>query len=65
VSCSNPLIITADPNGENGNNPTGIVPRRLLYPISERQSNPEAYQAAIDAQGGHLLDDDIWVFPSN
>ncbi len=57
--------ITPNPNGENGLNPSGIVPRRLLYPISERQANPDAYQAAIDAQGGHLLDDDIWVFPSN
>ena len=57
--------ITPDPNGENGNDPSGIVPRRLLYPISERQANPVEYQAAIDAQGGHLLDDDIWVFPRN
>ncbi|MFI8379304.1 SusD/RagB family nutrient-binding outer membrane lipoprotein [Leeuwenhoekiella sp. NPDC079379] len=57
--------LTADPNGENGNNPSGIIPRRLLYPISERQANPNAYEAAINAQGGHLLDDDIWVFPRN
>lgn len=55
--------LTPDPNGENGNNPSGIIPRRLLYPITERQSNPNAYEAAIQAQGGHLLDDDIWVFP--
>jgi len=57
--------ITANENGVNGNNPSGIVPRRLLYPISERLSNPDEYQAAISAQGGHLLDDDIWVFPRN
>lgn len=57
--------IIANENGVNGNDPSGIVPRRLLYPISERLSNPEEYQAAIDAQGGHLLDDDIWVFPLN
>lgn len=57
--------IIPNANGINGNDPSGIVPRRLLYPISERLSNPEAYQAAIDAQGGHLLDDDIWVFPRN
>lgn len=56
--------LTPDPDGVNGNNPSGIIPRRLLYPISERQSNPEAYQQALDAQGGHLLDDDIWVFPN-
>jgi hypothetical protein len=57
--------ITPNPNGSNGNNPSGIIPRRLLYPISERQSNPDSYQAAVQAQGGHLLDDDIWVFPRN
>lgn len=57
--------ITPNPDGSNGNNPSGIVPRRLLYPISERLSNPNAYEQAIQAQGGHLLDDDLWVFPRN
>lgn len=57
--------IVPNPNGANGNNPSGIVPRRLLYPISERLGNPENYEQAINAQGGHLLDDDIWVFPRN
>lgn len=57
--------ITPNPNGAGGNNPSGIVPRRLLYPLSERLGNPESYQQAVDAQGGHLLDDDIWVFPIN
>ncbi|GAA4317025.1 SusD/RagB family nutrient-binding outer membrane lipoprotein [Pontixanthobacter gangjinensis] len=46
-------------------NPSGIIPRRFLYPISERQANLENYEAAIQAQGGHLLDDDIWAFPTN
>jgi hypothetical protein len=55
--------LTPNPDGVNGNNPSGIVPRRLLYPITERQSNPIPYEEAIQAQGGHLLDDDIWVFP--
>lgn len=57
--------IVPNPNGTNGNNPSGIVPRRLLYPISERLGNPESYEQAINAQGGHLLDDDLWVFPRN
>lgn len=57
--------LTPNPDGSNGNNPSGIIPRRLLYPLSERLGNPESYQEAIDVQGGHLLDDDIWVFPSN
>jgi len=56
--------LTPNPDGVNGNNPSGIIPRRLLYPITERQSNPDSYQEAIQAQGGHLLDDEIWVFPS-
>jgi hypothetical protein len=55
--------LTPNPDGVNGNNPSGIVPRRLLYPITERQSNPIPYEEAIQAQGGHLLDDNIWVFP--
>lgn len=56
--------LTPNPDGANGNNQSGIIPRRLLYPITERQSNPGPYQEAIDAQGGHLLDDEIWVFPT-
>jgi len=57
--------LVPNPNGANPLNPSGIVPRRLLYTISQRLSNPDEYRAAIDAQGGHLLDDDIWVFPRN
>ena len=57
--------IVPNPNGSNGNNPSGIVPRRLLYPISERLGNPDSYEQAVNAQGGHLLDNDIWVFPRN
>jgi hypothetical protein len=56
--------LTPNPDGVNGNNSSGIIPRRLLYPITERQSNPDSYQEAIQAQGGHLLDDEIWVFPT-
>jgi len=54
--------ITPNSNGTNGSNPSGIVPRRILYPDSERLSNSEEYEEAISAQGGHLLDDDIWAF---
>ena len=58
------LKLTPHPNGVNGNNPSGIVPRRLLYPVTERQSNPILYGEAIQTQGGHsqggyLSDDDI------
>ena len=57
--------ITPNPQGANGSNPSGIVPRRFLYPDSERLSNTAAYEAAIAAQGGHLLDDDMWAFSTN
>ncbi len=54
--------LTPNPNGANGDNPSGIVPRRFLYPDSERLSNESSYNAAIQNQGGHLLDVDIWAF---
>lgn len=43
-------------------NPGLVVPRRYLYPISERRNNPEAYQQAIDRQGGHFQDMEVWLF---
>lgn len=56
--------LTPNPEGANGNNPSGIIPRRLPYPITERLSNPDAYQNALEAQGiENLLDEDIFVFP--
>ncbi|MBP2830954.1 SusD/RagB family nutrient-binding outer membrane lipoprotein [Aquimarina sp. U1-2] len=54
--------LTPSSDGSNGLNPSGIIPRRLLYPISERVSNPESYADAISRQGGHLLDDGTWAF---
>jgi len=39
-----------------------IIPRRYLYPLSERNTNFSEYQKAIDQQGGHFLDVDTWVF---
>lgn len=57
--------LTPNPDAVPNVNPSGIIPRRFLYPISERQANLENYNAAIQAQGGHLLDDDIWAFPRN
>ncbi|MFS4417048.1 SusD/RagB family nutrient-binding outer membrane lipoprotein [Maribacter sp. 2307ULW6-5] len=54
--------LTPNPEGVNGSNPSGVVPRRFLYPDSERLANNAAYEAAISAQGGHLLDVDLWAF---
>lgn len=57
--------LTPNPNAVPSFNPSGVIPRRFLYPLSERQANLENYEAAIQSQGGHLLDDDIWAFPRN
>ncbi|WP_124979606.1 SusD/RagB family nutrient-binding outer membrane lipoprotein [Nonlabens xiamenensis] len=54
--------LTPSPDAVASVNPSLVVPRRFLYPISERQTNRENYEAAINAQGGHLLDVDIWAF---
>lgn len=43
-------------------NPSLVVPRRYLYPITERTTNIDNYQAAIDRQGGHFMDVDMWAF---
>lgn len=57
--------LVPNPDAVPGVNPSGIIPRRFLYPISERQTNIENYEKAISNQGGHLLDNDIWAFPKN
>ncbi len=57
--------LTPNPDAVAGVNPSRIIPRRFLYPISERQTNKDNYEAAISSQGGHLLDNDLVAFPSN
>jgi hypothetical protein len=56
--------LTANPNGSNGSNPSGIIPRRFLYPIDERLTNGSNLQEAVKRQGrgSGLLDDDVWAF---
>jgi hypothetical protein len=49
-------------NGSNGNNPSGVLPRRIIYPQNEKVTNLESLNAAIANQGGALLDDDLWAF---
>lgn len=42
-------------------NPTGgTVPRRLMYPPTERDLNPENYQAAISRQGPDVFTTRVW-----
>ncbi|WP_136480174.1 SusD/RagB family nutrient-binding outer membrane lipoprotein [Cognatitamlana onchidii] len=54
-----------NPDAQSSLNPSKIIPRRFLYPITERTTNKTNYDAAISAQGGHLLDVDMWAFPKN
>ncbi len=54
--------ITPNPDGANGFNPSGVVPRRFPYPVSEQQTNMANLQAAQDAQNGALLDVPVWAF---
>ena len=54
--------LTPNAQGRNGNNPSGVIPRRVSYPQNERVTNAESLNAAISAQGGALLDDDLWAF---
>ncbi|WP_422105747.1 SusD/RagB family nutrient-binding outer membrane lipoprotein [Winogradskyella sp.] len=57
--------LTPSPDAVPSLNPSLVIPRRFLYPITERLNNEANYTSAISAQGGHLLDDDLWAFPSN
>jgi len=57
--------LTPNPDAVSSVNPSKIIPRRFLYSITERTTNEVNYNAAISSQGGHLLDDDMWAFPSN
>ena len=43
-------------------NPSKVIPRRYLYPISERTTNGINRDAAIEKQGGHLQDNTLWAF---
>ncbi|WP_282123753.1 SusD/RagB family nutrient-binding outer membrane lipoprotein [Algibacter mikhailovii] len=54
-----------NPDAQSSLNPSKIIPRRFLYPITERTTNKTNYDAAISAQGGHLLDVDMWAFPKS
>jgi len=54
--------LTPDPEGSNGANPSGIIPRRYLYPNSENSTNQENLNAAKARQNGALLDVDVWLF---
>ena len=49
-------------NPDDSFNPSGVIPERWLYPSSEINLNSANVQAAIDRQGGNLLDDELAAF---
>lgn len=55
-------VLTPNPQGANGFNPSGEIPKRFLYAGSETQTNGVSVQAARDRQNGALLDVDVWAF---
>lgn len=54
--------LTPPSNANSSFNPSLVVPRRYLYPISERNTNQINLENAIQNQGGYLLDVDVWAF---
>ena len=56
-----PLLVPPA-NAQTSFNPGKVIPQRYLYPISERTANTDNVTAAIDRQGGHLMDVPFWAF---
>jgi hypothetical protein len=54
--------LTPNPQGVNGFNPSGVIPRRYQYVTDERFSNTANVEEATSRQGGDLLDVDTWAF---
>jgi len=54
--------LTDNPDGVNGSDPSGVIPRRWLYALDEIFSNTESVDEAIARQGPDLLDTDIWAY---
>lgn len=54
--------LQAQPNSNTPYNPSGIIPRRLLYPQREQTTNLTNWKEATMRQGGALLDADTWAF---
>ena len=52
--------LTPHPDGSNANNPSGVLPRRIIYPQNERLTNEANLNAAIANQGGALMDVHTW-----
>lgn len=56
-----PALTPVNSNG-GGLNPGNQIPRRYIYPISERQTNEVNVEAAKTRQGGDLMNVHLWAF---
>ena len=54
--------ILAQIGSSNPLNPTGILPRRFIYPESPAEHNADNLEIAVNRQGGALLDKHVWAF---
>ncbi|WP_108870263.1 SusD/RagB family nutrient-binding outer membrane lipoprotein [Aquimarina aquimarini] len=56
--------LTPNPNGSNEFDPSGVIPRRFMYPLIEATTNSKNLQEAIARQGNGkgLLDSEMWAF---
>ena len=55
-------VLVPPTNAQTSFNPSKVIPRRYLYPISERTANGTNMDAAVQRQNGHLMDVSIWAF---
>ena len=55
-------VLSPSPDASESFDPSKVIPQRYLYPISERNTNKVNVEAAIESQGGHLLDQPLWAF---
>ncbi|MEO9873078.1 SusD/RagB family nutrient-binding outer membrane lipoprotein [Ekhidna sp.] len=54
--------ITPNVDGNQGLNPHNGIPRRFIYPNSEKNLNTDNVNAAIENQNSDLMDQALWVF---
>jgi hypothetical protein len=43
-------------------NPSLVIPRRIVYPTTEKNTNLKEVNAAISNQGGELMDVNTWIY---
>ena len=54
--------ITPSTDNNEGLNPGGNIPRRFIYPNSEKDLNADNVEAAIQNQGSDLMNQVLWIF---